>query len=120
MSHARRLYIRHHIVISLSLLLAACGSMPNLSPHKIAIQQGNLVTQTMVDRLKPGMSKRQVEFVLGTPVIADTLQQDQWHYVYSLKLGNGQQLKKQLAIYFDQDKLSHLEGDFQLKANNAP
>ena len=120
MSHARLLYIRRHIIISLSLLLAACGSMTNLSPHKIAIQQGNLITQTMVDRLKPGMSKRQVEFVLGTPLIADTLQQDQWHYVYSLKLGNGQQIKKQLAVYFDKDKLSHLEGDFQLKANNAP
>ena len=120
MSHARLLYILRHIVISLSLLLTACGSMPKLSPHKIAIQQGNLITQPMVDRLKPGMSKRQVEFVLGTPLIADTLQQDQWHYVYSLKLGNGQKLKKQLAVYFDQDKLSHLEGDFQLRANNAP
>tara|TARA_B100000963_G_C22446635_1_gene589134 strand:- start:138 stop:422 length:285 start_codon:yes stop_codon:yes gene_type:complete len=94
--------------------------MPKLSPHKIAIQQGNLITQTMVDRLKPGMSKRQVEFVLGTPLIADTLQQDQWHYVYSLILGNGKKMKKELNVYFYKDELSHLEGDFQLKAYKAP
>lgn len=116
MSHFR---LYRYSLILLSLLLAACSSMPNLSPHKISIQQGNLVTQTMVDRLKTGMSKRQVAFVLGTPLVADTIQQDQWHYIYSLKLGNGKLLKKQLAVYFDQDKLSHLEGDFKLNRNKT-
>ncbi len=119
MSKARLFRIYRHLLISLSLLLAACGSMPNLSPHKISIQQGNLITQTMVDRLKLGMSKRQVAFVLGTPLVADTIEQDQWHYIYSLKMGSGKVFKKQLVVHFEQDNLSHLEGDYPLNANKT-
>src|SRR5687767_12705852 len=56
--------------IPLVLLLAGCQHVPmlGLSPHKIDIQQGNYVTQDMVDKLKPGMSRSQVRFALGTPL----------------------------------------------------
>ena len=55
-----------------------------------------MITQEMVDRLKPGMSRSQVKFVLGTPLVVDTLNNDQWHYIYSLRLGNGKLLQKKL------------------------
>src|SRR5438270_9814596 len=56
------------LALVLALAVAACGS---LSPHRIEIQQGNFVTQEMVSQLKPGMTRDQVRFVLGTPLVAD-------------------------------------------------
>src|SRR5918998_642922 len=69
----------------LIVLLAGCRGvpmLPGLTPHKIDIQQGNYVTQDMVNKLKPGMSRSQVRFALGTPLIADPFHADRWDYVY--------------------------------------
>lgn len=100
-------------LLALCFTIAACGNNRMLRPHKISIQQGNLITQEMVNRLKPGMSKRQVEFVLGTPLIADTLSSDQWHYVYTLRTSNGKALQKNLNVLFVNDELSELTGDYK-------
>ena len=84
-----------------------------LRPHKIAIQQGNMITQEMVNRLKPGMTKRQVEFVLGTPLIVDTLNTDQWNYIYTLGVASGRVVQKNLHILFIDGQLSELTGDYK-------
>ena len=64
-------------------LLAGCQTvtLPGLSAHKIDIQQGNYVTQDMVAKLKPGMTRSQVRFALGTPLIADPFHPDRWDYL---------------------------------------
>ena len=54
--------------------------------YKLSVQQGNVITQEMVDRLKPGMTRNQVEFVMGKPVLADPFKQDQWVYIYTLEV----------------------------------
>lgn len=100
-------------LILLCLGLSACSGSRFLRPHKIAIQQGNVITQEMVDRLKPGMTKKQVKFVLGTPLIVDTLNFDEWHYIYSLRLGNGDTLKKVFTVLFADNKLTEITGDYK-------
>ncbi len=80
--------------------------------HKIDIQQGNVITQVMIDQLKPGMTKNQVKFVMGTPLIADTFNQNRWDYFYGLKPAEGEEVRERMAIFFKDDKLHSLRGDY--------
>ena len=66
------------------LLLAGCSSIPSLL-YKIEIQQGNVITQEMVDKLKPGMTRSQVRFALGSPMISDAFHDNRWDYIYRLE-----------------------------------
>lgn len=104
------------LCLSLLLALGSCSNSRFLRPHKIAIQQGNMITQETVDRLKPGMTKSQVNFVMGTPLIVDTLNSDQWHYVYRLRTGAGNTLTRKLAVIFVDGKLHELQGDYKPSA----
>ena len=105
----RQRCLRILLAALLCVSLASCGLF---SPHKISVQQGNVVAQNKVDQLKPGMSKKQVRFVLGSPLIVDALNPDQWHYIYTLKLGSGQLLRRELSLTFVDGKLSELAGDY--------
>ena len=73
--------------------------------HKIDIQQGNIVDQKMIDQLKPGMTRAQVRFVLGTPLIADTFDQSRWDYFYSYRTGNGDEYTETFSVFFKDDTL---------------
>ena len=66
----------------------------------------------MIDRLKPGMTKSQVNFVLGNAVIDDPLEANRWDYLYSIQLPNGSVIRKILTLYFVDKRLSHFMGDF--------
>ena len=65
------------------LATSACGvpRIPGITPYKMDIQQGNLLTQEQVSRLKPGMSKEEVRLILGTPLLTDIFHADRWDYV---------------------------------------
>lgn len=81
--------------------------------YKIDIQQGNIVTQDMVDKLRPGMSRSQSRFALGTPMIQDTFHPDRWDYIYTIQPGGGRRLQEGEALFFSNDEqLSGLSGDF--------
>lgn len=96
------------------LLLSACSlnSLPGfLRPHSVDIQQGNVVTQDVVDKLRVGMSRSQVRFLLGTPLLTDMFHANRWDYTYQL-YRNGQELEqKRFTVYFEADQLSRWEGD---------
>ncbi len=94
------------------LLLAGCQYFQFPGVYKIDIQQGNIVTQEMVDQLQPGMTKRQVRYVMGTPLIQDTFNPDRWDYFYSLAPGKGDLTKERVTIYFEDDKLVSFSGDY--------
>ncbi|MBE0620456.1 MAG: outer membrane protein assembly factor BamE [Burkholderiales bacterium] len=99
-----------------ALLLASCGSgglpIPDLKPYRIEIQQGNFVSQEMVSQLKPGMSKDQVRFVLGTPLITDTFHADRWDYVFRRQRANSRELEqRKIAVFFEDGKLKRVDGD---------
>ena len=81
--------------------------------HRPTLQQGNRITQEMVDQLRPGMTKKQVEFVLGKPVQLNTFNVNHWDYVYTFEDRWGNKEKKVLSIVFENDELVSLGGDFQ-------
>ncbi len=99
------------ISISLLLILAGCSYFPGV--HKIDIHQGNLVTQEMVDQLRPGMSKSQVRFVMGTPLIVDTFEQNRWDYLLTVKAKQQPLTQERISLFFKDDKLTHFSGDFR-------
>jgi len=104
------------IAITLSFLVSAC-SFPGV--YKIDIPQGNIVTQEMVDQLRPGMTQSQVRYVLGTPLITDTFSDDRWDYVYSMKPGGGATTRERVTIYFTDGELSRISGDYKPSATNS-
>ena len=81
--------------------------------YKISIPQGNIITQEMVDQLRPGMTKRQVIFVMGTPLVRDPYHQDRWDYVYNFQPGVGERGQERLSVLFENDQLVSLSGDFE-------
>ena len=93
--------------------LSACSYFRFPGVYRLEIQQGNIITQEMIDQLKPGMTKRQVNFVLGTPLIMDTFHTDRWDYLYTLRNRNGETRQEKLTVYFEDDKLTHFDGDFR-------
>ena len=97
----------------LLLLLTSCTTFHFPGVHRITIQQGNVITQAMVDTLKPGMSKSQVRFVLGNAVLDDSLDQSRWDYVYSIQLPDGVVYHSLMSLYFIDDRLTRFEGDFK-------
>ncbi len=80
--------------------------------YKLDIQQGNLFNKSTVDSLKPGMSKRQVTLVMGSPSIVSSFNQNRWDYVSTLRKGNGRMATKDLTLYFENDSLVKIEGDY--------
>lgn len=104
------------LAVACLLLLSACnniGSMDFPGVYKISIPQGNIITQEMVDQLRPGMTKRQVIFVMGTPLIRDPYHQDRWDYVYNFQPGGGERGQERLSVLFENDQLVSLSGDFE-------
>ena len=101
-------------ITSLSLIvLSGCSYIKFPGVYTLDIQQGNIVTQEMVNQLKPGMTKRQVRFVLGTPLIADTFEQNRWDYYYSLRDAKRNTSKEKMTVFFKDDKLTKFTGDFR-------
>jgi outer membrane protein assembly factor BamE len=96
------------ITATLATLLTACS----MQVYKLNIQQGNIVTQDMLDQLKPGMNKRQVAYIMGNPVLKDTFSTRQWDYIYRTERREDQIKQYQIRIFFDQaQKYSHFEGE---------
>ncbi len=110
------------LAVACLLLLSACnniGSMDFPGVYKISIPQGNIITQEMVDQLRPGMTKRQVIFVMGTPLIRDPYHQDRWDYVYNFQPGGGERGQERLSVLFENDLLVSLSGDFEPTPENG-
>jgi outer membrane protein assembly factor BamE len=90
------------ILLSLALLapvLSACTS------YKMDIRQGNFVTPDMRDKLKLGMTKVQVRYVLGTPMVNDVFHFNRWDYAYRLERGGKLAESQNLTLYFEGDNL---------------
>ena len=101
-------------VVFLATAISACSSVPRIvNEYKIDVQQGNVLTQDMVSQLKPGLSKDQVRFILGTPVLMDMFHANRWDYVYRLQKGStGVAETRKFSVFFDADgKLSSVSGD---------
>jgi len=81
------------------------------TPYRPDIQQGNFVSQEMLDQLKTGMTRDQVKFVLGSPLLTDVFHGDRWDYPFYLARGNGELTTSRVTVYFDKDnKVDHWDG----------
>ena len=100
-----------------SFFLAACASDPvvNRLPfvYRIDIQQGNVITQEMVDKLRTGMNKRQAQFVLGAPMLIDPFHANRWDYFYHYKPGTdgkGEATQERISLFFEDERLIEITG----------
>jgi outer membrane protein assembly factor BamE len=102
------------LILAVAFTLTACSSFKPLSwisPYQMDIPQGNVVADDAVAKLKVGMTRSQVRFVLGTPLVADAFHSDRWDYKYRL-IKNGRQTEdKLLTAYFNGDVLTRVELD---------
>jgi outer membrane protein assembly factor BamE len=112
--HRIRAHLRSLAISLLGLAILSGCSVPEIPGiHRLDIQQGNVVTQDMLARLEPGMTKRRVRFVLGTPLIADAFRSDRWDYIYTFKTGTDRPIQRTISVFFADDRLARLEGDIQ-------
>jgi outer membrane protein assembly factor BamE len=87
--------------------------------YKMTVQQGNIVTEEMVDRLEPGMNKSQVRFLLGTPMLTDLFHTNRWDYTYTIRRGHEDMRLTRLTLWFEEDALARVEGDLRPDPNRA-
>lgn len=126
----QKLFISGLCIAGLSI--AGCSTLEDLGDavpnalentplmYKPMVQQGNVITQEMVDKLQPGMNRRQVTYVLGTPLLIDAFHQDRWDYIYTRKEGGGVDNKKRISLFFEDDTLIRIEGDFRPQPKTDP
>ncbi|MGH8130975.1 MAG: outer membrane protein assembly factor BamE, partial [Steroidobacteraceae bacterium] len=94
-------------VICAALFFALAGSG---CVYRMDIQQGNLLDVEQVDQVEVGMTRSQVRFLLGTPMVIDSFNPDRWDYVYSLRRGHSRKVtKRHLVVWFEGDKVTRVE-----------
>jgi len=86
--------------------------------YKPVIQQGNVVEQDQVNQLQPGMTKRQVKFVLGTPMLDDVFHANRWDYAYTIGVGSRPEEIRKIALFFENDRLIRITGDVRPQPEN--
>lgn len=121
--------MRRLVILSSILILAATlastgcarGEKPDAPPrgsmlsnlpfvYKMTVQQGNIITERMVNQIQLGMNREQVRFVLGTPLLTDLFHTDRWDYLYTIRRGHAPMETKRLTLWFEDDQLVSIEG----------
>ncbi|HET9484857.1 MAG TPA: outer membrane protein assembly factor BamE [Xanthomonadales bacterium] len=99
--------VRLAFLLLAALSLASCGVI-----YQVPVNQGNLLEQDMVDSLKPGMTKRQVALIMGTPSVQSPFDEDRWSYTSSFKRRGKPAQVKTLTLFFEDNLLVRMEGDY--------
>jgi outer membrane protein assembly factor BamE len=101
-----------YLIILLALVCTACGTaLPTVKPYKLDIQQGNVVTSKMLLQLRPGMTKSQVRYVMGTPLIQDSFHGNRWDYAYQMRAGGKITERRRVILDFENELLKSVRGD---------
>ena len=101
-----------------STLLMGCSTLRFPGVFRIDIGQGNIITTEMVEKLKVGMTKRQVKYVMGSAMIEDPFSPDRWDYIYNYETGRGSFVENHLTLFFEGDRLQRID-DKNLKDPEA-
>lgn len=109
-----------------ALLLFGCSGLSNVSMpkfgipkiHKITVYQGNVLTQRMIDELRPGMTRRQVVYILGQPVNVNPFRSNRWDYIYTVATGEGFRVNRRVTVFFNEDALVRILGDLVPDTSN--
>ncbi len=101
-----------YLILLLALLCASCGTaLPSVTPYKLDVQQGNVVTSKMLLQLRPGMTQSQVRFIMGTPLIQDGFHGKRWDYVYQMREKGKITEQRRVILDFENDVLKTVRGD---------
>ena len=101
-----------YFLLLLAVLCASCGTaLPTVKPFKLDVQQGNVVTSKMLLQLRPGMTKSQVRFIMGTPLIQDSFHGNRWDYVYQMRESGKITEQRRVILDFENDLLKTVRGD---------
>ncbi|MDO9052251.1 MAG: outer membrane protein assembly factor BamE [Methylotenera sp.] len=104
--------ILRYLIILSALVFTACGTaLPTVKPYKLDVQQGNVVTSKMLLQLRPGMTKSQVRFIMGTPLIQDSFHGNRWDYVYQMREGGKITEQRRVILDFENELLKGVRGD---------
>lgn len=98
------------------LCLSACSYVPRIvTEYRIDVQQGNVLSQEMVSQLKPGQTRDQVRFILGSPLLTDMFHAERWDYLYRLQDGRTMEVEtRRLTVFFDAEgRLQKVAGDVE-------
>ena len=79
--------------------------------YRPLIQQGNIVRQEKLNKIRPGMSKRQVQFILGSPMLKDMFHENRWDYAFTLTRGSKRLEEQHIILIFEDDQLVSVSGD---------
>lgn len=94
------------------ILCTSCGTaLPTVKPYKLDVQQGNVVTSKMLLQLRPGMTKSQVRFIMGTPLIQDSFHGNRWDYAYQMREGGKVTEQRRVILDFENELLKIVRGD---------
>lgn len=97
------------LLLTLALSLTGCAI---IKPYSIQIQQGTLLTAKQLKQVQPGMTKQQVEYLLGTPNVVDIYHANTWYYVYTNQQNHRPRAEKKFFVYFKNDKVTRIGGDY--------
>ena len=104
------MFLKHFSWLVFVCAIVGCSiSMPRV--HKVAVQQGNILNQSMIDQLKPGMTRAQVAYVMGRPVMINTFDPDRWDYVFTIEVPGQFNESTRMSLFFENDVLTHFSGD---------
>jgi outer membrane protein assembly factor BamE len=108
-----------NLIVLLAVLCASCGTaLPTIKPYKLDVQQGNVVTSKMLLQLRPGMTKSQVRFIMGTPLIQDSFHGNRWDYVYQMRESGKIIEQRRVILDFENELLKTVRGDVIASAND--
>ena len=100
--------------LALAVAVSACTGEHIPFVYKIDINQGNIVTQDMVDQLELGMDKARVRYIMGSPMLVDVFHEDRWDYVYLRRPGGGEPQKRRVTLHFENERLMRIDGDVKV------
>ncbi len=96
-------------ILTALVALAVAGVATTGCVYRPTIQQGNLLLQSDIDQIKPGMTRSQVRYILGTPMVSDPFEPNRWDYVYTLQQGRSKHVDRaHIVVYFDGDKVTRV------------
>jgi outer membrane protein assembly factor BamE len=95
------------------ILTVACSASPSLlKPYRPDVRQGNYLDQALLETLKPGMTREQVRFLMGTPLVVDIFNPDRWDYIHRFEPGRGGPIiHRHVGLIFENDRLAHIHAD---------
>ena len=99
-------YFAISAILLVSLLQTSC-----IKPHKIGVWQGNALEQRAIDGVKPGMTREQVHFLLGTPMTKNPFNANRWEYLYLFQPGDGDPYRRLISVVFEGETVARIEGD---------